>query len=107
MRKGFEFKVMKYKAICLANRFSFKPIVFELNGYAHLETVKFIRQLASDCAPTRKISEEVLFKFFMKGVSAVLQRSIARSIQYKVPRLNVQGPIDGAFHHILEEEPIS
>ena len=61
--KGFEFKLMKYKEICLANRFSFKPIVFESNGYAHPETVKFIRQLASDCAPIRRIPEEVLFKF--------------------------------------------
>ena len=102
--KGFEFKMMKYKAVCQANRFSFLPIVFESNGYAHPETVKFIRQLASDCAPIRRIPEEVLFKFFMKGLSAVLHRSIARSIQHKIPRLNVQGPIDGAFHHILEEE---
>ena len=74
--KGFEFKVMKYKEICLANRFSFKPIVFESNGYAHPETVKFIRQLASDCAPIRRIPEEVLFKFFMKGLSAVLMMKI-------------------------------
>ena len=105
--KGFEFKIMKYKAICQANRFSFLPIVFESNGYAHPETVKFIKKLASDCAPIRRIPEAILFKYFMKGLSAVLHRSIARSIQYKVPRLNVQGPIDGAFHHILEEEPIS
>ena len=28
-------------------------------------------------------------------------------IIFNVLRLNVQGPIDGAFHHILEEEPIS
>ena len=41
--KGFDFKNMKYKAICHANRFSFKPIVFESNGYAHPETVKFIK----------------------------------------------------------------
>ena len=27
--KGFEFKIMKYKAVCQANRFSFLPIVFE------------------------------------------------------------------------------
>jgi len=43
----------------------------------------------------------------MKGLSVVLHRSIARSIQHKVPRLNVQGPIDGTFLHILDEEPIS
>ena len=42
--KGFDFKNMKYKAICHANRFSFKPIVFESNGYAHPETVKFIKK---------------------------------------------------------------
>jgi hypothetical protein len=105
--KGFEFKIMKYKAICQANRFSFKPIVFESNGYAHPETVKFIKKLASECAPIRRIPEEILFKFFMKGLSAVLHRSIARSIQNKIPRLNVQGPIDGTFLHILDEEPIS
>ena len=73
--KGFEFKIMKYKAICQANRFSFKPIVFESNGYAHPETVKFIKKLASECAPIRRIPEEILFKFFMKGLSAVLHRS--------------------------------
>ena len=67
----------------------------------------FEAKLCLDVTVRSTLTEEILFKFFMKGLSVVLHRSIARSIQHKVPRLNVQGPIDGTFLHILDEEPIS
>ena len=38
-------------------------------------------EFASECAPIRRIPEEILFKFFMKGLSVVLHRSIARHHQ--------------------------
>ena len=70
--------------ICKANRLGFLPIVFESNGFLHRKSVDFFHQVAENCAVDKGISTEIIFNYFLKGLSFSLQKSIAHSIQFKL-----------------------
>ena len=81
---AFKKKMEKYDAICKANRLGFLPIVFESNGFLHRKSVDFFHQVAENCAVDKGISTEIIFNYFLKGLSFSLQKSIAHSIQFKL-----------------------
>ena len=62
-------------------------------------------------SPSKLVNESVdkycstVFDLLNTQISNI--KTVQGSIQNKIPRLNVQGPIDGTFLHILDEEPIS
>ena len=81
---AFKKKMDKYDPICKANRLGFLPIVFESNGFLHRKSVDFFHQVAENCAVDKGISTEIIFNYFLKGLSFSLQKSIAHSIQFKL-----------------------
>ena len=61
-------KLKKYSEVCQINGFSFKPIIFESNGFVHAETVSFIKRVSKSCASTRKIPHDTIFNEDGNGV---------------------------------------
>jgi hypothetical protein len=82
-------KVGKYGNISAANGFSFKPIVFESNGYAHPDTVLFLKEVAKMGAPIRGIPAANLYKYFIKLLSVRLQVELSGCISRKT-QLSIQ-----------------
>ena len=90
-------KIRKYGEVCQVNGFSFKPIIFESNGFVHAETVSFIKRVAKSCASTKKIPHETIFNYLMKGLSMALQKGLANAILKKFQSLAESGINDYAL----------
>ena len=90
-------KIRKYGEVCQVNGFSFKPIIFESNGFVHAETVSFIKRVAKSCASTKKIPHETIFNYLMKGLSMALQKGLANAILKKFQSLAESGMNDYAL----------
>ena len=72
-QKAFNAKAHKYGQVVKDHGFSFLPFIFESTGYLHPEARKFLRLLAKGASEVKRISEEVLYKYFMKRLTTSLQ----------------------------------
>ena len=79
-QKAFNAKAHKYGQVVKDHGFSFLPFIFESTGYLHPEARKFLRLLAKGASEVKRISEEVLYKYFMKRLTTSLQLGIANAI---------------------------
>ena len=81
---AYKKKMDKYDDICKANRLGFLPVVFESKGFLHRKSIDFFHQVAGNCAVDKGIPIEVIFNYFLKGLSFSLQKSLAHGIQFKL-----------------------
>jgi len=81
-------KVNKYKNDAVTVDMGLQPIVFESTGRIHPDSGKYIAQLAKTASDVKKIPHSVRYNYFMKRLSAVLQRGIAKCILLRVMSVN-------------------
>jgi hypothetical protein len=80
-------KNAKYLHLAESSNLEFLPLVFEISGAMHDETLSFFASLAKTVSEQKKIPQSVLFRFFMKSLSISLQRNIAQAINDKASHI--------------------
>ena len=90
----FQGKMKKYNGKALESGFNFQPIILQSSGLISVESLSYIKSLASLASRIRKISKVVLFSYFLKRISLALQRGIADSINKRYLLINAHYPIE-------------
>ena len=101
-KQAYRRKNTKFLGDAIANGHLFKPIVLESSGYIHPETTAFFRDLAAKCSGIKKISQSVLYAYFMKRLSVSLQKGIATAIIQK----SHQNIRNGIFDNTLTDRSV-
>ena len=95
-------KNRKYLQMSTSRGFGFLPIIFESSGMLHAEAKSFLKRVAKRASELKRISEDILFEYFLKRLSLTLQRGIAEAITQRTAKVNSHSTVESDVGYYVD-----